>query len=309
MADSGYFPLAYRDGEFVPLDRLTLHCECQALRYALSVFEGIRGYRQDGSKRVVLFALRDHLERFQRSLAAMHMPAIDIDELTTGLEALVARNEATEDVYLRLAASASGLGDLGVNTEISLSATLKPMGRKGFFGAKGMRLSVSSRRKPADDVFPQYAKNISNYSGPRLALLEAKSQGYDGVILRSPTGTLAEAPTANLFLVQDGKLSTPRVEDGILPGITRATLLALARDAALEAQEGPLDVVRAYGADEAFLCGTGLEIASIASFDDVRLPERRPVTELLASKYMHLVRNVERTRTGVGLRAALGTPP
>jgi branched-chain amino acid aminotransferase len=294
------YELGLCDGEVVPVHRLVVPVGSLAMRYALSVFEGIRVYKSSSGS-CVYFALDAHLERLVSSLVATGLPTIDPERLRDDLIRLLECNGVNDDAYLRVAASATGSGDLYATPRISVSATLTPMGRKSWLkDAKGMRVQVSARRKPSDAMFPQYAKNISNYPGPRLALLEAREQGFDSVVLLSADGYLAEAPTANLFLVRGGVLLTPRLEDGILPGITRHVLLSLASQLGIEARSCALRPDELRSADEAFLCGTGLEIAPIGQVDQVAFSETRPITQRLMAAYFDLVRRPEATRK-VGL--------
>jgi branched-chain amino acid aminotransferase len=142
-------------------------------------------------------------------------------------------------------------------------------------------------------VVPQRAKVISNYAGPRLAYLEAQKAGFDDVVLTTRHRLLSEAPTANLFLVHGTTLSTPRVCDGILPGITREFVMRIAREIGIEVRECALRRDDAYGASEAFLCGTGLEFARISRFDDRALGERAPILARIVDRYFDVVRAEE----------------
>lgn len=292
----GYFPLALRGTELVPHSQLQIHCDSQAMRYALSVFEGVRGYRSSKDAAVNLFALDEHLLRLQASLALVRLPDTVAPGFAEALPKLLTANSVSEDCYLRVAVSAAGLGDLQREVNLAWSASLCPMGRKPWLANRQtMAVSISRWRKPSDDMFPQTAKNISNYSGPRIALIEAKAAGFDTTVLRSAEGHLAEAPTANLFLVKDGLLLTPALTDGVLAGITRRWVLRIAAELDIPAQERSLSAEDAYGADEAFLCGTGLEFAAIGSFDRRPLLGPAMVLPRIVERYFEIVRAPVRT--------------
>jgi branched-chain amino acid aminotransferase len=258
------------------------------------VFEGVRAYAQDDGRSVRLFSLDQHLDRLDRSVAAVALPPLGIDrrELRERLAELLARNGVSEDCYLRITAGAPDLGTMTAPATTSWSASLKPMGRGRWLARReAMSVSISRWRKPAEEAFPQHVKSISNYSGPRLALLAARREGFDDTILITGEGRLAEAPTANLFLLRDGVLATPRPEDGILLGVTRSVVLRIAGQMGLPAQERGLFPEDAYGADEAFLCGTGVEFAPIAAFDGHRL-RGGTTTAAIVDGYFRLVRSL-----------------
>jgi branched-chain amino acid aminotransferase len=150
-----------------------------------------------------------------------------------------------------------------------------------------MRLQISAWQRADDLAFPSAAKNISNYAGPRLAVLEAKAAGYDGCVLTNRAGRLCEAPTAALFVVRHGVLRTPALTEGVLPSITRQWVLSTAAVLGYAAEEGPVTRMDAYLADEAFLCGTGIEFGPVRGFDGytcMRWPDS-PITQALIRRY------------------------
>lgn len=282
---------AYRAGELVRHRDLTIHAESIAMRYAVSAFEGVRGYLQADTAEVRYFALDEHVERLQETLRLIGLPRLASGSVEGAAATLLAANDADADCYLRIAVNAVSLGTLKTAADTEIYASLQPMGRKPLVeSGKGLAVAISARQKPPDAVFPQRAKVICNYGGPRLAYLEARAQGFDDVILTSAGGALSEAPTANLFLVVDGVLATPRIADGILAGITRRHLMAIARELGLAVAERGLSAADAYRASEAFLCGTGLELAPIVRIDGHLLPPERPVSARLAKAYFDLVR-------------------
>jgi len=286
------FPWAHRAGAIVPYGELAIHAESMAMRYALSAFEGVRGYvhRAGG---VALFALGEHVDRLRQTLALAELPPVSTLAVNAAVAEVLARNRPEVDCYLRIAASATSLGTLKGEAAAELFVSLHAMGRKPR-PQGGLAVAISARRKPTDDVFPQRAKVIGNYAGPRLAYIEARARGFDDVILRGPEGQLAEAPTANLFVVHGGAVSTPRLEDGILAGITRRHVIELCQrlGKGLTVEERRLSAEDAYGADEAWLCGTGIELAPIARVDHRKLPGARRLFPELAAAYVRRVRGL-----------------
>jgi branched-chain amino acid aminotransferase len=290
MSDAA-FPWAVRAGAAVPYGELSIHAESMAMRYALSAFEGVRGYVQRAGG-VRLFALDEHVARLGETLSLVALPEVPAADVRAAVAQVMERNRPEVDCYLRIAASATSLGTLKGAAEIELFVSLHPMGRKPL-PPGGLAVAISARRKPPDDVFPQRAKLICNYAGPRLAYLEARAAGFDDVLLRGPGGQLAEAPTANLFVVRGGRVLTPRLEDGILAGITRRHVIELCRRLGREVAECAISADEARGAEEAWLCGTGLELAPIARLDDRALPAARALFPALAAAYERRVRSEE----------------
>jgi branched-chain amino acid aminotransferase len=263
------YPHVFFGGRWVLKGAAVVRIDSLALRYGLSVFEGIRLYAQvDGSKPRP-FLLQPHVNRLANSLALMRLLDPGIGQLDALIEELVERNGIREDAYVRVAVTPVNPGQLGDEAETVLTITATAMGRKRWFAhGEAMRLQISTRERAGPGVFPPAAKNISSYAGPRLAWLAARDTGFDGCVLVNRAGRLCEAPTASLFLVRDGVLTTPALSEDVLPGITRAWVLATAARLSIPTQEACLCRWDAYLADEAFLCGTGLEFADVQSFDD-----------------------------------------
>jgi branched-chain amino acid aminotransferase len=287
------FPLCFHKGAFVPWDSATLHVGSLALRYALSVFEGIRLYRQSANPAVRAFRLEAHLERLRSSLCLMRLPEPRETDIAWIIDELVRRNNVESDSYVRVSVSPDNAGDIAAQGRACLSVTVTRMGRKRWLAeGKAMKVAVSCWQRSHDLAFPSAAKNISNYAGPRLALLEARDHGFDNVVLTTHDGFLCEGPTATLFLVKEGVVLSPPLSDGILPSITRATVFEICEALGIPALERRLSRTDAFLADEAFLCGTGVEFAPIERFDgyELRHAEQRPVTSRIIDAYFRLAR-------------------
>ncbi|MFO7564395.1 MAG: aminotransferase class IV [Enhygromyxa sp.] len=269
---------------------LSVHAEAQALRYGLSVFEGLRAYAPRGSGPSRLFARAAHLDRLRRSLELATLPPVDLEQLSRGLDELLARNRVSEDAYLRVAATATSLGTMDSPIELTTFASIRPMGRKPWLReGRRMRLALGPR-KPEGSLLDHAAKIIAHYAGSYRASVLAKREGYDGVVLLDHLGRLAEAPTANLILVRRGRLLSPARDCDVLPGITCDVLFELAASRGFEVARTELWPRDLADADEALLCGTGLEIAPVASIGDRVFPVSNPVTSALVEAYMEHVR-------------------
>jgi branched-chain amino acid aminotransferase len=294
MAGGGPYPHVFHDGQWTHAGAAVVPVGSLALRYGLSVFEGIRLYRQHGGG-VRPFLLERHLRRLRDSLTLMRLTAPDVDKVPAIVDDLVARNGVGDDAYVRVAVTPTTAGLLDAESTTALTVTVTPMGRKQWLSSgAGMRLQISGWQRAPEQAFPSAAKNISGYAGPRLALLEAKQAGYDGCVLTNLAGRLCEAPTAAVFLVRDGVLRTPALDEGVLPSITRQWVLAGAGELGIPAETGRLTRADAVLADEAFLCGTGIEFAPVCGFDSgqCRSWPQNPVTRRIVDRYFADVRHL-----------------
>ncbi|MFG2525290.1 aminotransferase class IV [Streptomyces sp. NPDC048527] len=286
--------LVHHRGRIMPAAEAVLPVGSIALRYGVSVFEGIRLYRRaDPSGGVRAWLLDQHLERLRNSCRLMGLDEECCAAVPEIVDELVAVNGVDGDAYVRVAVSAANAGGITAPAETALTVSVTTSGRKKWLATgTGARLGVSTWQRPGAHVFPAAAKNISAYAGPRLAVAEARAAGYDTCVLLTAEGLVSEAPTATLFLVEEGRLVTPRLEDAVLPGVTRAWVLAAAAGLALPAAAEPVSPRRLRAADEVFLCGTGAEFTPVREVDGARCGTwpRRPVTEALVDAYFRQAR-------------------
>jgi len=287
------YAICFHGEDFVPWADATIHVNSLAMRYALSVFEGIRIYRQKHDLVVRAFRLEEHLARLRNSLRLMRMPEPEGKDIAHILDELIRLNEIDEDSYVRVSVSPDNFGDIASQTRACLTVAATRMGRKRWLAeGQSMRVAVSCWQRSHELAFPSAAKNISNYAGPRLALLEARESGFDGVVLTNHEGFVSESPTSALFIVKDGVVLTPLLTDGVLPSITRAAVLEICETLDIEAREQRLSRTDVYLADEAFLCGTGVEFAPIGAFGGHVLKSWKEarITAQIIDAYFRIVR-------------------
>jgi len=288
------YPQVFFADQWVTRTEAKISIGSLAMRYGLSVFEGIRLYTPlDRSGPPRPFLLGEHLTRLSSSLDLMRLVDPGIHRLTGLIEELIDRNAIRQDAYLRVGVTPINPGDLEDQAVPVLTMTAVPMGRKRWL-AQGMAMSltISDWQRASALAFPPAAKNISNYAGPRLAWLAARDAGFDGCVLTNRVGRLCEAPTAALFLVRQGDLLTPALSEDVLPSITRSWLLATAEASGIPVRETMLTRADASTADEAFLCGTGIEIAAVRDFDGHKCRHwpAAPVTRSLILRYFAAAR-------------------
>ncbi|MED0738641.1 branched-chain amino acid transaminase [Aneurinibacillus thermoaerophilus] len=278
------------NGRITPYEEAKIHVSSVAMKYGASVFEGIRGYWNEEQKELYLFALEQHLKRLLDSMSLMGMEHdYSVDKLIFQVEEIVKANQLKQDCYIRVAASIEADGPLDTRGPVLLNIAAFPQGRKPI--QTGIKVSISSWTRLSDNMMPPRIKCVANYQNGRLALLLAKTDGYDNTILLNQNGKVAEAPTAAVFLVKNGVLTTPVVTDGILESITRRFLIEVARELNIPIIERQIDRSECYLADEAFLCGTGAEILPIRSIDHYLIGDGKDgiITQRLKNFYFDVV--------------------
>ncbi|GHE37156.1 MULTISPECIES: branched-chain amino acid transaminase [Streptomyces] len=293
-------PLAYHDGEFVPLERALLPVTTQALQYGTGVFEGIRAYAQRGGG-LAVFRAEDHYRRLLRSCRTLRIdPGHTVEELCALTAELLRRIGTQEDTYIRplaykralLPGQKPGVGLTGVSDALSVNAF-----RMGSYtDPAGIRCTISSWRRPSSDALPVRAKVTGGYVNNALAVDEARAAGCEDAILLNSRGQVAEASTSNVFAVLRGRLVTPPVTADLLEGITRDTAVTLAADL-LDTPTDFRDLGRdeLMGADEVFLTGTGTEIVPVTEIAGRPVGEGvpGPLSTALRGAYQDVVRGGE----------------
>ncbi len=280
----------WMNGKLVDWADATVHIGVHGLHYGTGVFEGVRCYETDDCPAV--FRLTDHLERFAASarLLRMKLP-FTVEELHSACLDLVAANGLTE-CYLRPIAF-YGAGELGVrprDNPVVVALMCWPWG--AYLGEDalwtGIRAMVSSWRRVGPNTIPHAAKATGVYLNSMLAVDEAVRAGYDEAILLTEDGYVADGSGEHVFVVQDGVVSTPDLSASILPGITRDSVMTIARDLGYEVVESQLVRSDLYVADEVFMSGTAAEITPLRSVDDQELGVG-PVTRELQAAYLDAV--------------------
>ncbi|MGH8414290.1 MAG: branched-chain amino acid transaminase [Gammaproteobacteria bacterium] len=269
----------WHNGKIKPWAEATTHVMAHALHYGSSVFEGLRSYPTPSG--MAIFRLTDHMKRLFNSAKIYDIPMpYDRATLTAACREVVRVNDLKK-AYIRPIAF-RGAGSQGA----SLSATTPTDVAVGawelgsYLGndviEKGIDACVSSWQRPAPNTIPTGAKAGGNYLSGQLIAREARRLGFGEGIALASNGLLSEGAGENLFLVFKGALHTPPVSAAILNGITRDSLMLLARDAGIEAVERELPREYLYLADEVFMCGTAAEITPICSVDGKPVSDGKP---------------------------------
>jgi branched-chain amino acid aminotransferase len=270
--------IVYFNGKLVPESETRVPLLTHGLHYGTGVFEGIRAYYDPSTGEVNLFRAREHYERMARNVKVLdlHLPHSP-EELVDISAELIRRNGYASDVYVRpIAFKASNKVGVTLPKEESFAIVTVAMGRY-LDTTKGLHCGVSSWRRIQDNAIPCRGKICGAYVNSALAAQEARDRGFDEAIFLNEDGHVAEGAAMNLFLVRQGRLVTPDVSDGILEGITRETIMTLARNSlAVATETRAVDRTELYVADEIFLCGTAAEVAPVTRVDGRTVGSGKP---------------------------------
>jgi branched-chain amino acid aminotransferase len=281
--------LIWHNGELVPWEEAKVHVLTHGLHYGTGVFEGIRAYETSGGP--AIFRHHDHLERLFKSAELYYMPIpYTLEELRTATHELVGANELRE-CYIRPIAF-RGYGQMGLfplEAPVDVSIAAWPWG--AYLGEEGKQLGIrakvaSWRRIPHDALIP-HAKASGQYLNSVLAKIEASKAGYQEAILLNHQGSVCEGSGENIYVVREGKISTPGDTAAILDGITRRAIIQIATDLGYEIIEREVARAELYLADECFLTGTAAEVVPVREIDDhtIGTGEPGPITRELQRVY------------------------
>lgn len=287
-------PFIWFNGKLVPWEQATVHVLAHALHYGSSVFEGVRAYATPQG--VAIFRLREHTRRLFDSakIYRIQIP-FDAETINAACRDTIAANQLTNGAYLRPIAF-RGYGEIGVAPKIEppIDVAVAAWEWGKYLGAEseaaGVDVCISSWQRVAPNTLPAMAKAGGNYLSSQLISLEAKRLGFAEGIGLATDGTVSEGAGENLFLVKDGVLLTPALAHSVLGGITRNTVMQLAREHHIEVRECAVPRELLYLADELFFTGTAAEVTPIRSVDrlTVGTGARGPITEQIQQAFLGL---------------------
>jgi branched-chain amino acid aminotransferase len=284
----------WMNGELVDWADAKVHVGTHGLHYGSGVFEGIRCY--ETARGPAVFRLSEHLERLENSAKVLSIGLpYSAAELREATHELVAAN-GLASCYLRPIAF-YGYGELAVGaTGNPVDVVIMSFPWGAYLGEEGLRTGIttkiSSWERIGPNVIPHVAKATGVYLNSLLATTDARRAGYDEAIMLSADGFVADGPGENIFVVKDGRLLTPPLSMSILPGITRDTIIHIARALGYEVEEALLVRTDLYLADEVFMVGTATEVAPVRAVDDREIGVG-PVTRELQKAYLAAVHGVD----------------
>ncbi len=279
---AAFLPYAYLRGKFLPFDEAQISIATHALHYGTSVLGGIRGLRSPfNPQQILLFRLDAHCRRLSNSARYLGY-SITPEILQSTLIEFVRRNQPDVPFYLRPLIYTSGLGVAPRLHQVEKDLLIYGLPMGDYLATnEGVRCRISSWFRQEDRSQPLRGKSSAAYIASALAKTEAHASGFDEAILMNSQGKVSEASAMNLFLVRNSQLITPSIDQDILEGITRDSILTLARDLGIPVIERPVDKSELFIADEVFLCGTAAQITTVTSIENYLLSSDRPITNKL----------------------------
>ncbi len=289
---------AYFKGQIVPYEQAKVGVLNHTLNYGTGVFGGVRAYWNEKDHQLYLFRPLDHFRRFLDSSRLLCMELPHTPQQLAGVTVELLRAEARkEDTYVRPLAyipdETVGVRLHDLHADITIVSI--PFGRY-IESEEGSSVTFSSWRRIDDNSIPARGKIIGAYVNSAFIKTDAIRAGYDEALVLNADGHIAEGSAENFFMVKGGVLVTPPVTDNILEGITRRTVIQLAREElGMTVVERPIDRTEVYLAEEAFFCGTGVQIAAIAHVDKRPVADGKmgPFVEKLRDLYFRIVRGME----------------
>jgi branched-chain amino acid aminotransferase len=282
------------NGNLVPWDQVKVHIVSETFSYGLGVFEGIRCYST--GKGMVIFRVREHMERFLNSARVLFLTIpYSLDALLSASGEAVRANDFENGCYLRPMAYVSSYGETSWDfRKASVDVAIAVWDWGAYISeegqSEGLRVKTSSYTRHHPNVFMTKSKSNANYLNFILAKGEALRTGFDDALLLDVNGFVAEGPVANVFMVKGEEIITPPLTY-ILGGITRDTVLRLAKDEGISCREEFITRDQLYTADEVFFCGTAVEITPVREIDFIVIGSGKPgpVTKHLREKFFDVV--------------------
>lgn len=263
----------FYQGNIVDESEVSISIRCKAFNYGLACFEGIRAYYDKGTDQLYVFRMQEHYKRLLNSCKTLNINLpYTAEELCSYSVELLKKNEFKTSVYIR-PVSYKGSNQLQpslFDDDNRMLIYCQPLG--SYAGKDAFKVCVSSWRRISDTMLPPRTKASAAYLNSGLASLEALQNGYDEAIFLTNEGHVCEGPGENIFIVKNGKLVTPSLSDDILEGITRDTVITLAREELhMEVIERSVSRTELYSADEAFFSGTAMEVTPVIEIDNRRI--------------------------------------
>ena len=286
---------AFFKGKFVPIDQAKISIMTHAFNYGTGAFEGIRAYWNDKKEQLYLFRMPEHYDRMHRSCRILKITLPHTTQELCDITCELLRKEGyREDTYIRPVAykASEGIGVRLHGLEDGFCIFAVPFGRY-IEKEEGARTAVSSWRRIDDNAAPARAKVTGIYVNSALAKTEVVERGFDEAIVLTQDGHVSEGSAENIFLVRDGQMITPAPSENILEGITRNTIMQIAKEElGINTVERSIDRSELYVADEVFFCGTGVQVAAVIEVDGRPVGDGKigPVVEKLRDLYFKIAK-------------------
>ena len=281
-------------GEILNVNDAKINVLAPTSQFGLNVFEGIPCYWNDEEKQLYAFRLDDHYDRLIRSAKLIQIDnPYSKDELKKALVDVVKANEYDENLSVRQTLFVDGFGSWGSADPVDMFVAPIPRGRTSAeYNKKGLNVCVTSWRRISDETLSPRIKCGANYINSRVGQREALRNGYDTCLFLNEAGKVSEGPGSCFFMVRNGELITPQLTDSVLESITRDTVIKIAESKGYKVVERTIDRTELYTCDEAFLCGSAMEMTPVLSVDKYTIGngETGKITKELHMAYLDVVR-------------------
>ena len=261
--------LMWLNGVILPVNQAKINVLAPTSQFGANVFEGIRCYWNEEQQQLYTFRLNEHYRRLLNSIKMFRMESsYTVEDFKQGLIDVVKANNYKEDIAVRQTVFVNGYGSWSSKGPVGMFIAPIPKGRMLNQSNTGLKCCISSWERISDRNMSPRVKVGANYINSRLAQLEAIENGYNSAIFMNNQGKIAEGPGSCLFIIRDGRLITPPLTASVLESITRDTLIHIAHDILhIEIVERDIDRTELYICDEAFLCGSAMEVTSVINID------------------------------------------
>ena len=289
-----FLPIAYFENQFIPFENAKLSIATHALHYGTGAFGGMRGIPDpQNPDQILLFRLDRHAQRLAQSAKFLQFEDLSADKIQANIITFVQKNQPSKPFYIRPFIYTSDLGITPRLHDIEKDFFIYGLELGDYLAADGVRCRFSSWYRQEDRSLPLRGKISGAYITSSLAKTEAVASGFDESILLNTQGKISEASGMNIFVVRNGRIFTPGVDQDVLEGITRDSIIQVARDMGYEVVERPVDKTELLIADEAFLSGTAAKITPIKQVENYHLPSEKPITHQLKAKITAITENRE----------------
>jgi branched-chain amino acid aminotransferase len=286
-----FLPVAYFQNQFVPFNDAKISIATHALHYGTGAFGGMRGLCDpQNPQQILLFRLDRHCQRLSTSARFLNydLPA---DKIQSVIIEFVKRNQPTSSFYIRPFVYTSDLGIAPRLHKVEKDFFVYGLELGDYLSPEGVSCRISSWYRQEDRSLPLRGKISGAYITSSLAKTEAVESGFDEAILMNSQGKVSEATGMNIFIIRSGQLIAPGFEQDILEGITRDSVLTIARNLGIPVIERPIDKSELLVADEVFLSGTAAKITPVKQIENYRLSTHRPITDRLRDALTAITEN------------------
>ena len=281
-------------GEILNVNDAKINVLAPTSQFGLNVFEGIPCYWNDEEKQLYAFRLDEHYDRLIRSAKLIQIDnPYSKDEMKKALVDVVKANEYDENLSVRQTLFVDGFGSWGSADPVDMFVAPIPRGRTSAeYNKKGLNVCVTSWRRISDETLSPRIKCGANYINSRVGQREALRNGYDTCLFLNEAGKVSEGPGSCFFMVRNGELITPQLTDSVLESITRDTVIKIAESKGYRVVERTIDRTELYTCDEAFLCGSAMEMTPVLSVDKYVIGngDTGAITKELHMAYLDVVR-------------------